>query len=105
MGMMYMHDVQIELVRLMDKSRTDEGRETIRRMIDEISELLDNARKCKVFDTLVNIRNIGLHTGIYMILESIAPYYPKYEKIVELTRDLLRDVMNILESKCGCRER
>ena len=100
-----MHVTQIELVRLMDKSRTDEGRETIRRMIDEISELLDNAKKCEIYDVLVNIRNIGLHTGIYMVLEGILPYYPKYEKMVELTRDLLKDVMDILESKCGCKER
>jgi S-ribosylhomocysteine lyase LuxS involved in autoinducer biosynthesis len=99
-----MLDAQIELVRLMDKARTAEGREAIREMIEEITELMDNARKCEIFNALANIRNIGLHTGMYMLLEVTPPYHPRYEKIIKLTQDLLTEVVEILKSSCGCRE-
>jgi hypothetical protein len=68
----------IELIKLLKKARTDEGREALGNIIDEIKELIDNATKCKIFDALSNIRNIGLHTGMYVRLENIPIHGEEY---------------------------
>jgi uncharacterized protein (UPF0128 family) len=94
----------IEVIRLIEKTKTSEGREVLGEIVKEINELMLNAVECEIFEALSNIRNIGLHTGMYMVIENIPPHSDKYEKIVNLTRNVLIDVTDILKRHCGLKE-
>jgi hypothetical protein len=97
-------DDYIEVIRLIEKTKTSEGREALEEIIKEITDLIYNATNCEIFETLSSIRNIGLHTGMYIAIENIPPHSDKYEKIVKLTRNVIIDVIDILKRNCSLRE-
>ena len=87
------------LFKLLEETKTEEGKNSILEMSFFIREAIRNAYECNILDALEHLSNASFHAGIYEKTED------KYEKITKILERATSEVKDILESRCGCKSR
>lgn len=90
------------LFRLLEETKTEEGRNSILEMSFFIREAIRNAYKCDILRALEHLSNASFHAGIYKQAEKL-PEEEKYREITKILDKVTTEIKDILESKCGCR--
>jgi hypothetical protein len=94
------------LLKLLEETKTEEGKNSILEMSFFITEAIRNADRCDIFGALEYISNAGFHAGIYKQAEKLQEKTEdRYEKITKILDRAAVEVKDILESKCGCKSR
>jgi hypothetical protein len=94
------------LLKLLEETKTEEGKNSILEMSFFITEAIRNANRCDIFGALEYLSNASFHAGIYKQAEKLQEKTEdRYEKITKILSRATEEVRDILESKCGCKSR
>jgi hypothetical protein len=92
------------LFKLLEETKTEEGKNSILEMSFFIKEAIRNAYECNILDALEYLSNASFHAGIYKQAEKLPEKTEeRYEKITKILDSVTAEVRDILESKCGCK--
>ena len=94
------------LLKLLEETKTEEGKNSILEMCFFIREAIRNAHKCDILSALEYLSNASFHAGIYKQAEKLPEKTEeRYEKITVILAKVAEEVEDILKSKCGCGSR
>jgi formiminotetrahydrofolate cyclodeaminase len=94
------------LLKLLEETKTEEGKNSILEMSFFIREAIRNAYECNILDALEYLSNASFHAGIYKQAEKLLEKTEeRYEKITKILDNVTAEIRDILESKCGCKSR
>jgi hypothetical protein len=91
-----------KLLKLLEETETEEGKNSIPEMCFYIREAIENARRCYVLGAIEYLSNAGFYAGIYKQAEKLSEKSDRYEKLTKTLFKAIVEVRDILESKCGC---
>jgi len=94
-----------DIFRLLEKTKTDEGRDSIYEMSFFTKEAIDRANKCDIPSALKYLSNANFHAGIYKQAEKLSAEDDRYKEMVKILDRVLTEIKDILVSKCGCKSR
>jgi hypothetical protein len=94
-------DLKKLLKRLIEKARTDEGRECLLDIYARVDTIVEWSRRCYILDTLILFERMGFDRGLWVKDEQ--PSLDDRFMLSLFLRDFQIAVNRILMKKCGFR--